>query len=224
MKSYSLDCFVLRSVNYRDSDKIYTLYSKEVGKLSAMAKGVRKITSRRAGSLDTLNHVTIGVHESQSDFRFITETRLDESFENIKKDLKTSAYGYYISELIFKNVDENEKTEEHFNFILKTLRAINKEPENVSKYVNFFEKNFMKLLGYQMSLDKCVFCGKRYESSWPEIRFNYDLGGLCCGDCEGRGVLIKRSEIDMAIKSYVRQKLGVNFVSLETFGNAVMDK
>lgn len=218
MRNYSLECFVLRSINYKDSDKLFTLYSKEVGKLSALAKGVRKITSRRAGSLDTLNHVTLGIHESQDDYKFITETRLEESFETLKKDLRTSAYGYYISELVYKNVEDNEKSAELFSLILKTLRAINKNPEEVSKYVNFFEKNFMRLLGYQMSLDKCVFCGKKYDRNWTEIRFNYDLGGLCCSDCGVKGVLIKKSEIDMAIKSYVRQKLGVNFVSLETFG------
>ena len=73
MKKVNTVAVVLKSINYRDSDKIYTLLSKDLGKIPAIARGVRKISSRRAGNLDTLNLVKVGLSEGLGGMRQIDE-------------------------------------------------------------------------------------------------------------------------------------------------------
>ena len=63
MKKYNTKAIVLKSVKYKDADKIFTLFTKEYGKISAIGRGVRKINSRRSGNLDTLNYVSVGIRK-----------------------------------------------------------------------------------------------------------------------------------------------------------------
>ena len=59
MNSKNFDALVIKSINFKDSDKIYTLLVKGLGKVSAKAKGVRKINSKRLSTLDTLNFIKV---------------------------------------------------------------------------------------------------------------------------------------------------------------------
>ena len=71
----TLEAIVLKNRKHGEADKIFTLYSKKKGKITAIAKGVRKVSSRRGGNLDTLNHVVLGVNEGKGDFKYITEVQ-----------------------------------------------------------------------------------------------------------------------------------------------------
>lgn len=90
MKKVSTIGVVLKSFNHKDSDKIYTIFSKDLGKISVWAKGVRKISSRRAGNLDTLNLVKVGLSEGDFGKRYVQEAVLVNSFSKIKRNLDTA--------------------------------------------------------------------------------------------------------------------------------------
>ncbi len=154
MYGYNLVCVVLKSRNYKDADKIFTLYSKEKGKVSATAKGVRKIKSRRAGNLDTLNYVKVGIHESPAGFQVITEAKVLDSFEKIKKDLDVSEKAYYVIYLLNRFVEEDYPSTELFTLLLSTLRKLNENPSSTLPAVLRFELGFLKLLGYGVPLSK----------------------------------------------------------------------
>ncbi len=79
MKKYNVRAVVLKSLKYRDSDKIFTLLSKEKGKISAIGRGVRKISSRRNGNLDTLNLISANIHEDRVGFKSIEEVKTIET-------------------------------------------------------------------------------------------------------------------------------------------------
>ena len=79
MKKYNLRAVVIKSIKYKDADKIFTQFSKEMGKISANARGVRKISSRRAGNLDTLNLVSVAIRTSDNGFNDIEEVKTLES-------------------------------------------------------------------------------------------------------------------------------------------------
>lgn len=86
MKAGNFDALVLKSINFKDSDKILTLLSKDLGRVSAKAKGIRKINSKRLSFLDTLNYVRVGL-VGEGDLKTVTEAKLVHSFPNLKKDL-----------------------------------------------------------------------------------------------------------------------------------------
>lgn len=237
MKKYNVRAVVLKSLKYRDSDKIFTLLSKEKGKISAIGRGVRKISSRRNGNLDTLNLVSANIHEDRVGYKSIEEVKTIESFKNLKKDFGKSVKAYYLLELVHKSIEEGESVTEVFNLLVKCLKALEKNSYSGDLYVSYFEINFMKMLGYQMNFEKCGVCGRKLDDSWKKHYFNVENGGIECGDCSKIGVNISKNavlslnristgklekgdhkifeEIDKVLKMYVGRKLENKFKSLE---------
>ncbi len=154
MARFNTEAIVLKKINYKDADRIYTLLSKDRGKISATAKGVRKISSRRSGSLDTLNYITVNLAEDIRGYKTVQEVKLLESFKNIKKDLKKSLAGYYMIELVNKSVEEDADAHKVFDLLKTMLGKLNEDGANITFFVNKFEVLLMKNLGYEISLDK----------------------------------------------------------------------
>lgn len=180
MSRYNVNAVVLKNFNYKDSDKIYTLLTDNKGKITANARGVRKISSRRAGSLDTLNYVTAGISENQAGYKTLTEVKLIESYENLKISLDKAKLAYYIIELVHRFIHEDQEQVKIFNLLLKTLRKLNSASSliNASIIVNSFELRFMSLLGYELTLDQCAVSGEKFSLEWSGYRFNLSQGGL----------------------------------------------
>jgi len=150
VKTYTTECVVLKFKTYKDNDRLYTLYSKEKGKIIANAKGVRKIKSKRSGNLDTLNHLFVGIHEN-GDFKTITEVKPIKSYREIKKSLETIKHAYYICELIYRFTEEEDtKTNKLFTLLIHSLEMLEEGKHDLKAVESAFELNFLKILGYQM--------------------------------------------------------------------------
>jgi DNA repair protein RecO (recombination protein O) len=237
MKKYNSRAVVLKSIKYRDSDKIYTLFTKEYGKVSAIARGVRKISSRRSGNLDTLNLISVSFRDESRGHRSIEEVKTIDSFKNLKKDLQKSTKAYYMAELIHKSVEEDEQVSNIFNLFVKCLKTLDKNNYPGDLVVSHFEINLMSMLGYKITYDVCGRCGKKVDESWNKYFFNIEDGCLECEKCSKYGVGIKKgtaislenifngriskedqlsvNEIDKILKMYVGRKLEARFKSLE---------
>jgi DNA repair protein RecO (recombination protein O) len=150
----NFEAIVLKRTNFGDADRIYTLLTKESGKVSAVAKGVRKITSRRSGNLDTLNHISVSLSENTSGFKTITEVKTINSFKNLKSFLDRSLVGYYFAELVYKSVEENSESLEIFELLRKYLEKLDDGKLKIRFVTNKFEFLLMKTIGYEMSLDQ----------------------------------------------------------------------
>jgi len=178
MARYSVEAVVLKFTNFRDADKIYTFFAKDKGKISATGMGVRKISSRRGGNLDTLNYIVAGISENQAGFKTITEVKTLNSFKKLKGSLKNSIKGFYIVELVFKLLDESQEHNDVFELLVSTLEKLEKHLNNEASRVNAFEIKLMELLGYGMYLDRCVKTGKKYSEDWEVIKFSASIGGF----------------------------------------------
>jgi DNA repair protein RecO (recombination protein O) len=242
MKTLSTKAFVLKKINYGDADKIYTLFTRDSGKISAIARGVRKISSKRSGNLDTLNLISVSMTKSGAGFSSITEVKTLESFKEIKSTLEISMKGYYIAELVLKSLEEGHESAGIFDLMNDSLRmfANHKLPPNL--VTSYFEIHFMEQLGYQLVFDKCTVCGRPLSKGWSSFRFNFNLGGFVCENCRKDGIHVSRiaavvlynlykkrfsafegilqdklpvKEIDTLLKNYINLQLGEKFKSLE---------
>lgn len=148
MKKYNTNAIVLKSINYKDKDKIYTLFTEHHGKISALGRGVRKISSRRGGNLDSLNYISIKITERDGGFRDIDEVITLDSFKSIKSDYETSLKAYYLADLIHRNMEENADDPQVFKLFKKVLEILDKKQLNVDLAILFFEVQFLKHFGY----------------------------------------------------------------------------
>lgn len=194
MPNFNAECIVLKSINYKESDKIYTLYSKEYGKFIATGRGVRKVASRRGGNMDTLNHIVAGISESEKGFRYISEVQSMNTFKNLKDDLDTSAKGFYFAELVHRLTEDESPNQSVFNVLLKSLRLLDSQVMSAKVAVSFFELSLMQELGYGLTLDNCVMCSRKFDVTQPHYRLNFGLGGLVCGSCGPLGLELSGTE------------------------------
>src|SRR3990167_5620231 len=139
MSRYTVEAVVLKFTNFKDSDKIYTLFTKDKGKIIATGRGVRKISSRRGGNLDTLNHVAVGLSENSSGYKTITEVKTLNSFKKLKGSLQNSVKGFYIAELVYSLLEEGQEHNEVFDLLVDSLNKLEDHLNNEVSRINAFE-------------------------------------------------------------------------------------
>lgn len=196
MHRVNTEAFVVKSRNHGEADKIYTLFTKKLGKIKALAKGVRKISSRRSGSLDALNRISAGLVES-SNMLLVTEVQILDSYPRLKQNLEALSLGYSILELIDKFLPEAEELKVVYDLLEEALASIVLYKEGGKRVVYLlFEVKLLMLLGYDPILDFCASCYKDYNEEWVETRFNSRSGGLICENCREGGEVIANETLD----------------------------
>ena len=144
-KTFKTEGIILKRTNFGEADRILTLYTKHYGKIKAMAKGVRRITSRKGGNVETFNHVT-GFFAKGKNFEILTEVITVNVFGDWRKDLKKVGIAYYFSELIDKLTPEAQPNQAVFQLLKDHLSKIQ---QGISlALVRGFEENLLKQLGY----------------------------------------------------------------------------
>jgi DNA repair protein RecO (recombination protein O) len=104
---YKVEGIVIKRINIGEADKIITIFTKEKGKIVCIAKGIRKISSRRAPHLELFRHVLVTVYAGKT-FDYIAEaTSITNGFSDITLQTN-SAYAYYLSEIIDKILPDHE--------------------------------------------------------------------------------------------------------------------
>ncbi len=93
-KRYSTEGVVLLRRNFSEADRIINIYSKHYGKISVIAKSVRKIKSKKRGSLEVFSHIKFSAARGKN-LDIITEVETINSFESIRKDLSKVAVAYF---------------------------------------------------------------------------------------------------------------------------------
>ncbi|PJA41179.1 DNA repair protein RecO [candidate division WWE3 bacterium CG_4_9_14_3_um_filter_34_6] len=136
---------VLKRINYKDSDKIITIYTKDLGKISCTAKGIRKVNSRKKSHLELLNLTNIYIVESHGRY-IITQAQSTSTFQNIKKDLQSTQMAYYILEIFEKLIPEHEANLNLFRFITKTIEYLNIQTS--PNILNAFNIKLLRILGF----------------------------------------------------------------------------
>lgn len=146
MKAFKTEGIVIKRRNVGEGDRIITIFSKKHGKLSVKAKGVRKISSRRAGHIELLNYCIFNLHEGKQ-IPILTEVEAREDFYNLKQDLKKIGLAYHVCELVDGLCAENQENPEIFLLLGRTLRKIS-VLEDARAAVKEFELSLLKLLGF----------------------------------------------------------------------------
>lgn len=215
MKSANFDALVIKSVNFSDSDKIFTLFTKDLGKISAKAKGIRKINSKRMSTLDTLNLIRVGLY-GEGEIRTITETRLLFSFSNLKSDLSKLRTSYYFLELINRLIYETEDNRV-YELLLKCLKRLDEKDFNDTRVENFFEMSFLDILGYELTFDKCSRC-KITDFIKLKYSFNFEDGGLVCENCQFSENFYTYNDINtiLYLKGYSKDTQNLNFYKIDS--------
>ncbi len=210
MAQTTTEALILKVKNFHEADRIFTLYSKRHGKIRAIAKGVRKITSKRGGNLDLLNLVRLSINDSHK-FPIITEASVINSFRRLKANLKNIQIGYGVLELLDKFLPEGEENRLIYDLVVETLENLSKLKDGGKTLaITYFKFKLLVILGYDPVLDFCVLCFRDYDDSWKKITFNGHHGGIICDRCTKAGI-----DLSPAVVGFLRQVRILGFSNLQ---------
>ena len=164
MPGFKTEGVILKRRNFGEADRILTVFSLHRGKISVMAKGVRRITSRRAGNVELLNRAQMFLYPGKQ-FLILTEASSLKTYQKLKEDLTLSTYAYHIIELVDKLTAENQENRNLYIEIVEVLKRLERNPRQI--LVRAFEAKILSNLGFVRFKEELI---KKLEtSSWDEI-------------------------------------------------------
>lgn len=172
---------VLRHTDWGEADRLLVLYSREAGKLRAVAKGVRKLRSRKAGHLEPFTRVKLMLARGR-DFWIVTQAETVDAYQPLREDLLRTGYAAYVIELLDRFTYEEGANHALYQLLTDTLERISMLPDAFVA-VRYYEIRLLDLLGYRPELFHCVRCQAEIK---PENQFFDALhGGVVCPRCIG---------------------------------------
>lgn len=147
MRSYKTEGIILKRSNYGEADRILTAFTKHYGKIKILAKGVRRIKSRRGPNVELFNWATLFLHKGKN-FDLLTEAETKETFPSIRKDLARIGAAYCLCELVDGLCPERQEHRQVFNFSIEALRDLSFSSSVPSNLITNFELNLLQELGY----------------------------------------------------------------------------
>jgi len=185
MPLFTTNAIVTRSLNYGESDKIVTFFTRDFGKLKGIAKGARRSKKRFQNALGLFSHLRLIFFDKEGMGLARAEScDILHSFPKIKEDLKKILYGNYYLELVNEMAGEREANREAFELLLSFLSNL-EETKPQEEQLRLFEIRMLSLFGYRPNMKRCNLCKRNWEDS-EEIHvvfFSLERGASICEKC-----------------------------------------
>jgi DNA repair protein RecO (recombination protein O) len=185
MPAFTTDSIVIRSLNYGESDKIVTFFTRDFGKIKGIAKGARRSKKRFQNALDLFSHGRLLFFDKEGGgLARVEGCDIHHSFPKIREHLTKIFYGDYFLELVNEMAGEREPNQAAFELLFLFLSDLEAgEPQE--ERLRMFEIRMLSLFGYRPNMKRCDLCKRDWEDL-KEARsayFSLEKGSLLCDRC-----------------------------------------
>jgi DNA repair protein RecO (recombination protein O) len=189
-RTYPTEAVVLRSLRLGEADRIVHLYTRERGRIGAVAKGIRKTKSRFGARLEPLSHVALQLHQGSGELQTVTGVDLVRAHSAVREDTYRLNVGLIGAEAMLRLFTEQEKNDRAFTAVTRFLEALEEDEQQVSRpaldpLVLSFQLKLLWLSGYLPHLTSCAECGAEDVAL---VGYSPQAGGAVCRSC-GAGSL-----------------------------------
>ena len=198
--------FVLKKVDQGEADQLFSIYTKDFGRLRILARGIRKITSKLRAGIPVFSISEIEFIQGKT-FKTLTDAVLIQDFENIKKDLeklKIAGQIIQVFEQLIKPPQKDDQIYELLNEIFFYLNNYSLRITHYSLLYFYFLWNLVSILGYKPELYECLICRKKLE---PENLYFSKKAGVICESCNNKKQESGLLKIDVDIIKILREIL-----------------
>ncbi len=178
-RSQRVEAIVLRHSDWGEADRLLWLFTREIGKVRVVAKGVRKPRSRKAGHLEPFTRVELMLAQGR-DLPIVTQAEARDAYLTLRGDLVRVGYAAYVIELLDRFTYEEGENMALYRLLSETLSRINNETEPAFA-VRYYEVRLLDLVGFRPQLVDCVGCGKEIVAE--DQFFSFEKGGVICPGC-----------------------------------------
>lgn len=179
-KFLKTEAIVLKHFPLGEADYILTLYSRQLGKISAIAKGARRVKSKMGGHVEPLMHTSFLLTEGSNDLFIISQAELLEGFRSIREDIGRLEQGLHITELMEAITPAYQENELLFCLLRDSLTTLSDDDH--SSLMTYFRLHLLELSGFRPELYICVECNSVIQPT--DHRFSPDRGGTLCILCK----------------------------------------
>ena len=194
---------VLKSMKYRDTSKIVTLYTRRFGRLSCLAKGARQLTSKFGASLEPMTESEIVFYKSEGrDLHLLSQSSTLRPFKKLHSQGEKIAIGFSVLELVNRLAHEQEEHQALYALLIDALEALEHSERNFVNILYAFELRFSALHGFAPSFKACANCGRALGSADEErvLPFLLDKGAAVCPECrEAMGQVLQVTQATGAL-------------------------
>jgi DNA repair protein RecO (recombination protein O) len=191
-RTYKTEAVVLRSIRFAEADRILHVYTAGQGRIGAIAKGVRRTTSRFGGRLEPLGHVELVLHQGSGELHTVTGVELVHSHRAAREDPYRLAVGLIGAEAMLRLFTEQEANERAFGALTRFLDLLDERPPGPRPDLDVLGLSFqLKLLwlsGYLPHLGSCADCG----SDEPAVAYSARAGGTVCERCSAGALALSQ--------------------------------
>ncbi len=186
MPALSTPAIVLRAVNYGEADRIVTLFGRETGQVSALARSARKSQRRFAGGLGLGAVGVAALRERNGADLFTLESFQTSSGDHITlgADVARMAHAAYAAELVTKLCAPRQADPAVYDWLATMLDRLARGTPTAER-LRVFEVGLLRALGFQPVVDRCAICGT--TSREVAFRWDPDRGGAICWGCARSG-------------------------------------
>jgi DNA repair protein RecO (recombination protein O) len=175
------EAIVLRTYRLAEADKIVSLFTRQMGRIRAVATGAQRTKSRYGGTLESLGYVRLWLYERENrDLARLNSVEIIESFFDLQKDYSSHLAGQYLVEVTERLLPEREASERTFRLLLAVLRTLKRSGE-VERPLVYFDYWILRLGGFLPDLTHCSGCGRAFQEE--TVHYAAALPGLFGREC-----------------------------------------
>lgn len=208
MPLITTNAVIIRTIDYKDSSKILTLFSEKYGRMSCIAHGAKRLSSITNASYQIGNLVRVSIYKKQDIQTMGTISQIDiiNQYMKVKMDFKRLGLMQYIIEFVYRNTEDGATNPELHDLLLKGLENLNSEIP-IENWKSIWDYHALTVIGFEPVIWNCVSCGKEINSGiWVA-----EEGGLSCGCRFSKGITLREEDI-LSLR-----RTAISFPSQETF-------
>lgn len=181
--SLKTEAIVLRTLRFGEADRILHLYTPHRGRLSAIAKGVRRARSRFGGRLEPFFRLNLVLYEGRSDLLTVTSAETVDGFARLRGDGHALDGAARACDAVARLFESGDPSPPVFHLLANELSLLDRDPGVHATKANqlAFRLKLLLAAGLAPQLGGCADCGEREHLTG----FSGSAGGVVCGSCEG---------------------------------------
>ena len=178
---FKTEAIVLRSIRYGEADRVLHLYTRERGRVGALAKGVRRVRSRFGGRLEPLFRVSLVLHEGRGELCTVTSASTVNAHAGLRDRRDSLQRATQACDAVLRLFDSQEPNRGAYNLLCHELMLLATEPAAATRAQALaFRLKLLLAAGFLPELGSCASCGEREHLG----AFSASAGGVVCAGCE----------------------------------------
>ncbi|MBL7191506.1 DNA repair protein RecO [bacterium] len=172
-------------MKHSESSRILTVFTEAQGKISLMAKGIRKGKGRSPA--DPFSYMNLVYsYKSSRDIQVLTQIELVDAFMGIRENMDKMRSAFAVCELTLRTIETQDSHPALFAILVETLQALNKTTGSPHNYFWRYGLRLIQEIGFGLDFNSCQSCGKEFTMEGGSFRFSFANGGLICGNCQDK--------------------------------------